>query len=332
VTITTTRDEVQTAGFTAFAATFSQVTGPDPLLAKVLDVEAHEGPVYVAAEDALYFTTLPRTRREAGLEVPLVDIRKLALDGLRFPLEPARVSVVRPQANAANGMTLAPDGSLIVCEQGSWYQPARLARVDRRTGVAVSLVDRHDGLRLGSPNDVAVRADGTIWFTDPSYGFLQGFRPRPQMPDGLYRFDPVEQQLQLVDGSFDKPNGVAFSPDGSVLYVTDSGAIQRPGTFHPSRPHHVVALHLAPSGGVFHRQILAEISPGTPDGIVTDREGRIYVSSAAGVQVLTAEGTALGRIDVPGTVNFTFGGQQNNVLFITADTAVWAAVLNTRGA
>ena len=329
---TATRAPARVDGFTPYVDAFSHVTGHTPVLAKVLDVEAHEGPVYAADEDALYFTTLPRQPREAGLEVPLVDIRRLDLDRLRFPLEADRVSVVRPQANAANGMTLAPDGSLLVCEQGSWYQPARITRVDRNTGKAVALVDRRNGTPLSSPNDVVVRADGTIWFTDPSYGFLQGFRPPPESRDALYRFDPADQRIQVVDDSFDKPNGVAFSPDGSVLYVTDSGANQRPGTFDPGRPHHVVALHLSPSGRVLHRHVLAEISPGIPDGIVTDREGRVYVSSLAGVQVLTAEGIALGRIDVPGAVNFTFGGPDNNVLFITADTAIWAAVLDTRGA
>ncbi len=237
-------------GFTAYDEAFRGVTGARPRLAKVLDVDAHEGPVYVAEEDALYFTSLPRTRREAGRDVPLVDIKRLALDGLRFPLEQARVSVLRPQANAANGMTLAPDGSLLVCEQGSWYQPARIARVDRRTGTATTVVERPGGGRLSSPNDVAVRADGTIWFTDPSYGFLQGFRPRPETPDAVYRLDPTTGGLRVVDDTFVKPNGVAFSPDGSVLYVTDSGANHEPGSFDPDRPHHVVALHLDAAGSV----------------------------------------------------------------------------------
>ena len=134
--MTTTAVPVATraSGFTSYDPAFQAVTGRDPVLAKVLDVEAHEGPVYLAGEDALYFTTLPRRRREAGLDVPLVDIRKLALDGYRFPLEPERVSVVRPQANAANGMTLAPDGSLLVCEQGSWFQPARITGSTRTRG------------------------------------------------------------------------------------------------------------------------------------------------------------------------------------------------------
>ena len=319
-------------GFATYDRAFLVVLGAAPTLVKVLDVDAHEGPVYVADEDALYFTTVPRPRIEAGLEVPLVDIRRLALDGLRFPLEPERVSVVRAQANAANGMTLAPDGSLLVCEQGSWSRPARLSRVDRRTGSATTLVDRRRGAPLSSPNDVAVRRDGTVWFTDPSYGFLQGFRPRPEAPDAVCVLDPASGAVRVVDDRFDKPNGVAFSPGGDVLYVTDSGANHEPGSYEPARPHHVVALRLDRAGQVLDRRVLADVEPGFPDGIVTDQEGRVYVSSSSGVQVFDAEGLALGLIAVSGAVNFTFGGVLGNVLFITADTAIWAAVLNTRGA
>ncbi len=323
---------VQASGFTAYDSSFRRVTGRSPLLAKVVDVDAHEGPVYLAGSDALYFTTLPRVRREAGLDVPLVDIRKVVLDGYRFPVGRERVSVVRPQANAANGMFLSRDGRLIVCEQGSWFQPARLSLVDPVTGAAAGLVDRRGGARLGSPNDVVQRHDGTIWFTDPSYGFLQGFRPRPELPDAVYRLDPSTGSLAVVDDSFDKPNGVAFSPDGSVLYVTDSGANHEPGSYDPGRPHRVVALDVDGRGSVSGRRVLADISPGFPDGVTTDEEGRVYVSSPSGVQVLTPDGRPLGQIDVPGAVNFTFGGPAGDVLYITADTAVWAAVLDTRGA
>ena len=136
----------------------------------------------------------------------------------------------------------------------------------------------------------------------------------------------------MADDSFDKPNGVAFSPDGSVLYVTDSGANHEPGSFEPSRPHRVVALDVDTAGAVRGRRVLADISPGFPDGITTDEEGRVYVSSFSGVQVFTPDGHRLGQIDLPGAVNFTFGGAAGDVLFITTDTAVWAAVLNTRGA
>ena len=318
------------AGFTSYDAAFLGVTGPSPLLVRVVETDAHEGPVYVGDEDALYFTSLPRSR--PGRPDPEVAVRRLSLDGPRFPLEPERLSVLRADTNAANGMTLGLDGTLLVCEQGGTERPARISRLERETGTATTVVDRWRGLPLNSPNDVVVRTDGSLWFTDPSYGYLQGFRPRPEVGDYVYRYDPLIGVLTVVDDSMDKPNGLAFSPDETVLYVTDSGANQRPGSYHADRPHRVVAFDVDAHRQLTHRRLLAVTSPGFPDGIKVDVEGRVYVSSPTGVQVLAPEGALLGQIDVPGAVNFTFGGLDQDVLFITTDTAVWAAVLDTKGA
>jgi gluconolactonase len=173
------------AAFAARDDAFLEVTDPSPRLERVIVTDAHEGPVYVAGEDALYFTTVPRPS-PAG---PRVDIRRLALDGERFPLAPSRLTTVRADANAANGMTLGPDGRLVVCEQGSRTTPAAITLVDPATGHAETLVDECDGAPLNSPNDVVVTRDGAVWFTDPSYGHLQGFRPPPVLGDRVYRHD-----------------------------------------------------------------------------------------------------------------------------------------------
>jgi gluconolactonase len=130
----------------------------------------------------------------------------------RLPLsEPDRVSVLVEEANGANGMAADLDGNLIVCEQGSRWQPARITRVDRRTGARHTIVDNWRGLPLNSPNDVVVAGDGAIWFTDPSYGHLQGFRPEPMVGDLVYRHDPATGQTTVVADGFDKPNGIAFA-------------------------------------------------------------------------------------------------------------------------
>jgi gluconolactonase len=259
-------------------------------------------------------------------------VKRLALDGSRFPLEPERVDVLRADANAANGMTLGLDGRLLVCEQGGRSSRARISRLERGTGAISTVVDDWHGLQLNSPNDILVRTDGSIWFTDPSYGFLQDFRPEPEVGDFVYRFDPRASALTVVDDSSDKPNGLAFSPDETVLYIGDSGANQRPGSYHVSRPHHIVAFDVTSSRQLTGRRLFATITPGFPDGLKTDEAGRVYVSSFSGVQVLSPEGQPLGQIDIPGAVNFGFGGSDNNVLFITTDTAVWAAELDTKGA
>jgi gluconolactonase len=317
--------------FASHDPAFDDVLGDDPRLVRVVDADAHEGPVYVAEEDALYFTSLPRETGIPAPGFPEVDVKRLVLDGDRFPLEPHRVEVVRPNANAANGMTLAHDGSLLVCEQGTPASHGRIGRLDPAGGHAETVVDAWQGLRFNSPNDVVVHSDGSIWFTDPSYGHLQGFKPEPLVGDYVYRYDPRTERVTVVADSFEKPNGLAFSPDERILYVGDSGANQERGSYYPKLPHHIVAFDVAESGHLTGARLFAVTAPGFPDGIKVDSEGRVYASSFGGVQVFSPAGDLIGEIDLPGAVNFTFGGADRNLLFITADTAIWAAVLNARG-
>jgi gluconolactonase len=292
----------------------TSMTVPAPVgvqkLTRVVETDAHEGPVYVPGEDALYFTT----------QRPDVAIRRLGLDGGRFPLEPSRITTVRAAANMANGMALDAEGRLVVCEQGTLWRPAAITRVDRATGRVATVVDEWLGLRLNSPNDVVVKRDGTIWFTDPSYGYLQRFRPAPQVGDHVYRYDPRSGGLSVVADGFDKPNGLAFSPREDVLYIGDNG-----------NPHHIVAFDVVDGRRLARRRVLARSTPEHPDGLKVDADGRIYASAADGIRIFDPSGDQVGTIGVPGAVNFTFGGPDRTILFVTADDAIWAAVLDTAG-
>ena len=310
------------ARFVAHDPAFADVTGSSPRLELVVECDAHEGPVYVA--DALYVTSLPSAD-------PSTKILRIALDGDRFPVPPDAVEVLPTDAVMANGMALDHDGRLVVCEQGDQMHDACISRVDPVTGERTVVVAAWRGRRLSSPNDVAVAADGAIWFTDPTYGHLQGFRPPPEVGAFVYRWDPVTGVADVVADGFDQPNGLALSVDGSTLYVTDSGANQAAGSFHVDRPHHVVAFDVVAGRRLAGRRLLAVTSPGIPDGVKVDDAGRVYVSSTTGVLVHSPVGDLLGEILVPGAVNFTFGGPWRNVLFITNDTATWAAVLATCG-
>jgi len=318
--------------FEVYDTEFEAVLGRYARLALVAETDAHEGPVYIPGEDALYFTTVPRAPAMPAPGMPQAAIKRISLDGLSLPVDPSRLSTLQVPVHMPNGMTLGHDGRLVVCEQGTRSAPARISRVDPLTGRVDTLVDNWDGLSLNSPNDVVVRRDGTIWFTDPSYGYLQGFRPEPQAGDHVYRFDPRSGRLSVVADSFDKPNGLAFSPDEQILYVTDSGANTEPGSNHVGRPHHVIAFDVLDGRHLGPGRLFAVTTPGFPDGIKVDRAGRVYVSSSSGVQVFSQAGDLIGQISLPGTVNFTFGGPGGRVLFITTDTAVWAAVLATSGA
>ena len=318
--------------FVAHADAFADVVGDAARLAKVADADAHEGPVYVADEDALYFTSLP-----VATDVPLpgsrsVAIRRLALDGDRFPLGPEHLSTVREPANMANGMALDGCGRLLVCEQGTRFEAGRISRLDPRTGRVESVVEVWAGLRFNSPNDVVCKSDGTIWFTDPGYGFLQGFKDAPQIGDYVYRYDPRTDRLSVVADAFDKPNGLAFSPDERVLYVGDSGFVHGPNDYSVARPHHLIAFDVLDGRHLANARLFAVITPGFPDGIKVDAAARVYVSSFSGVQVFSQAGDLIGEIRLPGAVNFTFGGRDGSTLFITTDTAIWAASLQAIGA
>jgi gluconolactonase len=316
--VTTTACE---GAFVASTPGFAEVVGEDPRLSLLATVDAHEGPVYFADEDALYFTTLPRAAADGS---PSVKIKRLRLE------QPDDVSVLVEDARGANGMAVDCDGALIVCEQGNRRQAARISRVDRATGEAEALVEGWRGLQLNSPNDVVVSSDGAIWFTDPSYGHLQGFRPPPAAGDHVYRHDPATGETAAVADSFDKPNGIALSPDERILYVTDSGANQEPGSYYAERPHHIKAFDVR-DGRLTNERLFAVVTPGFPDGLKVDRDGRVYASSFSGVQVFSPEGRLLGEIGLPGAVNFCFGGPELDLLLITTDTAVWAAALAAKG-
>jgi gluconolactonase len=291
---------------------FANVALPAVRPVQVVEVDAHEGPVYIPAEDALYFTTV---RSPAG-----VAVKRLQLDGPRFPLGRERVTVVRADGNFANGMTADHEGRLVVCEQGSHSRPARISRLDPVTRATATLVDSWHGLPLNSPNDIVVRSDGTIWFTDPAYGHLQGFRPEPLLGDHVYRFDPASGSLEKVACSFEKPNGLAFSPDELTLYVGDSQAAV------------IKAFDVVDGRRLAGEHVFAMIADGYPDGLKVDELGRVYTTATGGVQIFNPDGDPAGEIPLPGAVNFAFGGPDRDVLFITADRAIWAAQLDTRGA
>jgi len=314
---------VRDGAFRTRAPGFEAVLGDHPQLRLLAAIDAHEGPVYFADEDALYFTAAPRPGVERS---PLVQIKRFALD------QPDDVRVVVADANGANGMAPDLDGRLIVCEQGSRWQPARISRLDRATGERETVVEDWRGLRFNSPNDVIVGSDGAIWFTDPSYGHLQDFKSAPEVGDFVYRHDPATGQTTVVADRFDKPNGIAFSPDERVLYITDSGANQESGSYYVDRPHHVTAFDVVAGRRLTCERLFAVTSPGFPDGLKVDTSGRVYASSFSGVQVFDRSGELLGEICLPGAVNFCFGGAERNLLLITTDSAVWAAELSAKGA
>ena len=237
----------------------------------------------------------------------------------------------------SNGLTLDRQGRVLAAE----HDGRRVTRV-ADDGARTVLAEHFQGKRLNSPNDIVVKSDGSIYFTDPPYA-VQPSRPgvvRPpgwwtqpipgkeQPCHGVYRLAP-DGILHLLVDDFALPNGLAFSPDESILYVGDSGANHEPGSFDPRRPHHVRAFDVVEGRRLENGRLFATITPGFPDGLKVDADGRVYSSSFSGVQIFSPDGELLDEINLPGAVNFAFAG---STLLITTDNAIWAAQLSAKGA
>ena len=259
-------------------------------------------------------------------------------DALLFQDLPNDRTMIWRDAEAASSVWRAPSH----LRQRSGARPARPARCPARiagarscapntTAPIATLVDRHAGKRLNSPNDVVVAADGAIWFTDPLYGISNdyegGVQTSEQRP-ALYRYDPARDRLTIAASDFDGPNGLAFSADGRRLYVAETGDQTKPDPAQFIRAFDVGEDGALSGGEVFHR-----VDPGYCDGLKTDARGHVWCSAADGVHCLDPQAELIGKIRIPYRVaNLCFGGRARNRLFIAASHTLYALYLNTRGA
>ncbi|MBY2908701.1 MULTISPECIES: SMP-30/gluconolactonase/LRE family protein [Rhizobium] len=267
-----------------------------------------EGPVWFNDANQLLWSDIPNQRM------------------LRWTPE-SGVSVYRQPSNFTNGHTRDRLGRLISCEHGA----RRVTRTEIDGSITV-LADRFEGARLNSPNDVVVKSDGSIWFTDPTYGIMsdyEGYRAEPeQATRNVYRLDPTTGALSAVVTDFIQPNGLAFSPDETILYVADSAA-----SHDESLPRHIRAFDVIDGIRLANGRVFCLIDNGIPDGIRTDVNGNLWSSAADGVHCFDPAGTLIGKIRVPQTVaNLTFGGPQRNRLFIAATRSVYSVYVAVSGA
>jgi gluconolactonase len=244
---------------------------------------------------------------------------------LRYDETDGSVSVFRAPAGYTNGHTVDRAGRLVSCEHGG----RRVSRTEH-DGTVVTLADRFEGKRLNSPNDVIVRTDGSVWFTDPSYGIDSDFEGNKAASEigacNVYRIDPADGTVTAVVTDMVRPNGLAFSPDESRLYVADTGATHRPG-----QPREIRVYDVAGATAGNGRQ-LCVCEDGLFDGFRLDSDGRIWTSAGAAVACYLPDGTLIGRVRVPETVaNLCWGGAKYNVLYICATTSLYALRVMVNG-
>ena len=272
-----------------------------------------EGPVYFRDGGYLLWSDIPNNRMMRWLE------------------EDGHVSVYRQGSNYSNGNTRDREGRLVTCE----HDARRVTRTEH-DGTITVLMDNFNGKKLNAPNDIVVASDGAIWFTDPGYGIFgnyEGHKAELELPAQVYRLDPKSGKATVVSDSFDKPNGIALSPDEKKLYIIDSGIT------HGGRSN-IRVFDVVDGMKLANDKIFAEnFAPGFTDGMRLDIDGNVWCSMGwadpkeDGVRCYTPGGDLIGKIHLPETcANLCFGGKKRNRLFMAASTSVYAVYVETQGA
>ncbi len=280
------------------------VLGNSPVQKLATGFDWTEGPVWFGDAGCLLFSDIPNNRI------------------LRWTPD-VGISTYRAPSNYANGHTRDREGRLVSCEHGK----RRVTRTEWDGSITI-IADGYQGKRLNSPNDVIVASDGAIWFSDPHYGIMsdyEGYRGEQELPCRVYRVDP-DGTIAPVISDMNCPNGLAFSPDETRLYVADTGRM------NSSDPQHIRVYDVAGAalkgGALFHT-----IAPGCADGMRVDTDGNLWSSAADGVHCIAPDGHLMGKILVPELVsNLCFGGRAKHRLYITATNSLYAITLNRNGA
>jgi gluconolactonase len=266
-----------------------------------------EGPVFFRDSNMLLWSDIPNNR-----------MMRWAWGG--------GISVFRADSNYSNGNTRDREGRLVTCEHGA----RRVTRTEVDGSITV-IADSYQGKRLNSPNDVVVKSDGTIWFTDPPYGIMSDYEGHKadMEQDGcnVYRFDPKSGKLAVVVDDFERPNGLAFSPDESELYVADSAVSHNPGA-----SRHIRAFKVGRNNALSGGKPRFIFKDGVPDGFRVDTDGNVWSSSGPAIYVFAREGDVLGKINFPQNVsNLVFGGPKRNRLFVTCTHELYSVYVTATG-
>ena len=265
-----------------------------------------EGPCYIKSHKKLYFSDIPNNHL-------------LSWDG-------SNVKIEKDPSNFINGNTEDLEGNLISCSHGG-----RCIYKTDINGKTTTLVDKYLDKKLNSPNDVVVKSDGTIWFTDPPYGILSDYEGyKGDMEYGacyVFRYDPKENNLEVVSKDFLKPNGLAFSVNEDKIYIADSGGSHDVNAPNQIMVYDIVENKILKNGKVFHK-----FNPFFADGFRVDKDDNVWTSAGKGIKCFNPQGEVIGQLLLPDLVaNLTFGGENNNILYVTSSSNLYSMELNQQG-
>ena len=265
-----------------------------------------EGPCYIKSHKKLYFSDIPNNHL-------------LSWDG-------SIVKIEKDPSNFINGNTEDLEGNLISCSHGG-----RCIYKTDINGKTTTLVDKYLDKKLNSPNDVVVKSDGSIWFTDPPYGILSDYEGyKGDMEYGacyVFRYDPKENNLEVVSKDFLKPNGLAFSVNEDKIYIADSGGSHDVNAPNQIMVYDIVENKILKNGKVFHK-----FNPFFADGFRVDKDDNVWTSAGKGIKCFNPQGEVIGQLLLPDLVaNLTFGGENNNILYVTSSSNLYSMELNQQG-
>ena len=265
-----------------------------------------EGPCYIKSHKKLYFSDIPNNHL-------------LSWDG-------SNVKIEKDPSNFINGNTEDLEGNLISCSHGG-----RCIYKTDINGNTTTLVDKYLDKKLNSPNDVVVKSDGSIWFTDPPYGILSDYEGyKGDMEYGacyVFRYDPKENNLEVVSKDFLKPNGLSFSVNEDKIYIADSGGSHDINAPNQIMVYDVVENKILKNGKVFHK-----FNPFFADGFRVDKDDNVWTSAGKGIKCFSPQGEVIGQLLLPDLVaNLTFGGENNNILYVTSSSNLYSMELNQQG-
>ncbi|KAH7082969.1 hypothetical protein BKA63DRAFT_140720 [Paraphoma chrysanthemicola] len=293
---------------------------------------AHEAGVFIPEHNALYITSNQYPHPSTGKS-------HIHISRIQLPSSPnsKEVKCSRIEAKSVpmpNGGVNYKDG-ILFCAQGTLDEPGGIAymplkrsnnvNADNDKHEAELLVSSFHGRPFNSPNDVVVHSDGTIWFTDPIYGWEQGIRPRPRLPNQVYRYNPATGGIRAIADGFGRPNGICFSPDEKIVYITDTDWIHGDGSVDDMRASSIYAFDVATYSGqpfLANRRLFALADTGIPDGIKCDMEGNVYCGCGDGLNIWSPGGVLLAKVVLEGGIaNFCFG--RDGQVFLLNEHKLW---------